>query len=60
LDVFEDEPPHKNNPLFKLENTVLSPHIAFNTTEAEARCSDICVENVVNFVEGRYQNVCQA
>jgi phosphoglycerate dehydrogenase-like enzyme len=59
LDVFEDEPPHKNNPLFKLENTVLSPHIAFNTAEAEVRCSDICVENVVNFVEGRYQNVCQ-
>jgi phosphoglycerate dehydrogenase-like enzyme len=58
LDVFEDEPPHKNNPLFRLENTVLSPHIGFNTIEAEARCSDICVENVVNFVEGRHQNVC--
>jgi glycerate dehydrogenase len=58
LDVLEEEPPRKNNPLFKLENTVLSPHIGFNTVEAEARCSDICVENVVNFVEGKRQNVC--
>jgi phosphoglycerate dehydrogenase-like enzyme len=58
LDVFEDEPPDKNNHLFKLENTVLSPHIGFNTAEAEARCSDICVENILNFIEGRHQNVC--
>jgi D-3-phosphoglycerate dehydrogenase len=58
LDVLAEEPPSKNNPLFKLDNTVLSPHIGFNTAEAEARCSDICVDNVVNFVEGKHQNVC--
>jgi phosphoglycerate dehydrogenase-like enzyme len=58
LDVLEEEPPRKNNPLFKLANTVLSPHIGFNTAEAEARCSDICVDNIVNFVEGKHQNVC--
>jgi phosphoglycerate dehydrogenase-like enzyme len=58
LDVLEEEPPPKNNPLFKLGNTVLSPHIAFNTEEAEARCSDICVDNVVQFTEGKKQNAC--
>ena len=58
LDVLAKEPPSKNTPLFKLDNTVLSPHIGFNTAEAEARCSDICVDNVVNFVEGKHQNVC--
>ncbi len=58
LDVLEEEPPRKDNPLFKLQNIVLSPHIGFNTTEAETRCSDICVDNVVTFVEGRRQNVC--
>ncbi len=58
LDVFEEEPPPKSNPLFALENTVLSPHIGFNTGEAEVRCSDICVDNVVRFVEGKKQNVC--
>jgi D-3-phosphoglycerate dehydrogenase len=58
LDVLEEEPPPKNNPLFKLENTVLSPHIAFNTEEAEGRCSDVCVDNVVKFTEGKKQNAC--
>jgi D-3-phosphoglycerate dehydrogenase len=58
LDVFEDEPPDKNNPLFKLGNTVVSPHIGFNTVEAEARCTDICIDNVAKFVEGKPQNAC--
>ncbi len=58
LDVFEDEPPDKNNPLFRLGNTVVSPHIAFNTVEAEARCTDICIDNVAKFLEGKPQNIC--
>lgn len=58
LDVLEEEPPRKDDPLFKLQNTVLSPHIGFNTAEAETRCSDICVDNVVAFVEGKRQNAC--
>jgi D-3-phosphoglycerate dehydrogenase len=58
LDVFEQEPSPKSNPLFALENTVLSPHIGFNTGEAEIRCSDICVDNVVKFIEGKRQNAC--
>jgi D-3-phosphoglycerate dehydrogenase len=58
LDVFEDEPPDKNNPLFKLGNTVVSPHIGFNTVEAEARCTDICIDNVAKFLEGKPQNAC--
>jgi D-3-phosphoglycerate dehydrogenase len=58
LDVFAKEPPAKDNPLFKLENTVLSPHIGFHTVEAARRCTDICIDNVVKFLEGRPQNVC--
>jgi phosphoglycerate dehydrogenase-like enzyme len=58
LDVLEEEPPRKDNPLFRLQNTVLSSHIGFNTTEAEVKCSDICVDNIVTFVKGRRQNVC--
>jgi D-3-phosphoglycerate dehydrogenase len=58
IDVFEEEPPAKDNPLFKLDNTVLSPHIGFHTVEAAKRCTDICVDNVVKFLEGHTQNVC--
>jgi D-3-phosphoglycerate dehydrogenase len=58
LDVFEEEPPAKDNPLFKLDNTILSPHIGFHTVEAAKTCTDICIENVVKFLEGHPQNVC--
>lgn len=58
LDVLAEEPPAKDNPLFRLDNTVLSPHVGFNTAEAEARCTDICVDNIVKFIEGKQQNVC--
>jgi phosphoglycerate dehydrogenase-like enzyme len=60
LDVFAEEPPAKDNPLFKLDNVVLSPHVGFNTVEAAKRCTDICIDNVVKFLEGRPQNVCVA
>lgn len=58
LDVFAEEPPAKDNPLFRLDNVALSPHIGFNTVEATKRCTDICVDNVVRFLEGHSQNVC--
>ncbi|HVP41764.1 MAG TPA: 2-hydroxyacid dehydrogenase [Candidatus Krumholzibacteriaceae bacterium] len=58
LDVFEEEPPSKDNPLFKLNNTILTPHVGFHTIEAAKRCSDICIDNVVKFLEGQPQNLC--
>jgi D-3-phosphoglycerate dehydrogenase len=58
LDVFDKEPPDKDNPLFKLDNVVLSPHIGFHTIEAIKRCTDICIENVMKFLEGKPQNTC--
>ncbi len=59
LDVFGEEPPRKSNMLFKLDNTVLSPHVGFHTFEAAKRCTDICIDNIVKFLEGHPQNVCQ-
>jgi len=58
LDVFEEEPPAKDDPLFKLDNTILSPHIGFHTVEAAKRCTDICIDNVLKFLGGHSQNVC--
>jgi D-3-phosphoglycerate dehydrogenase len=37
LDVFEKEPPAKDNPLFKLDNVIVSPHNAALTQEAMDR-----------------------
>lgn len=58
LDVFEKEPPARDSPLFRLDSTVLSPHIAFHTLEAKRRCSDICVDNVAKFLKDERQNLC--
>ncbi|MGE4354176.1 MAG: hydroxyacid dehydrogenase [Oscillospiraceae bacterium] len=37
LDVFDPEPPEMDNPIFKLDNAVLTPHIASNTVECMER-----------------------
>ena len=58
LDVFAEEPPAKDNPLFTLDNVVLSPHVGFNTVEAAKRCTDICIDNVAKFLKGTVQNSC--
>jgi len=58
LDVFAEEPPAKDNPLFQLDNAVFSPHVGFNTVEAAKRCTSICIDNVAKFLEGHVQNSC--
>lgn len=42
LDVFQQEPPSTDNPLFKLENVLVSPHNAALSREAVVRTS-VCV-----------------
>ncbi|MEK4028219.1 MULTISPECIES: hydroxyacid dehydrogenase [Bacillaceae] len=37
IDVFEIEPPDRDNPLFQLENVIVSPHSAALTKEASVR-----------------------
>ena len=34
LDVMEKEPPDPDNPLLKMENVILSPHVAFYSEES--------------------------
>ncbi|PIP63338.1 glycerate dehydrogenase [Candidatus Roizmanbacteria bacterium CG_4_9_14_3_um_filter_33_18] len=57
LDVFSNQPINKDNPLFKLTNVTLTPHIGFNTEESEYRLSEIVVNNIKNFIEGHPINI---
>lgn len=57
LDVFADEPPSPDNPLLKLNNVLLTPHIAYNTEEAIEACTRITVENIEQFLSGHPVNV---
>jgi len=52
LDVFDPEPLPANSPLAKLENVVLSPHMAAHTDEALLRMAMV-VKDVMAVIEGR-------
>lgn len=49
LDVYEQEPPPKDHPLFKLNNVVLTPHLAASTEEAQLKVSVDIAEQMVDF-----------
>ncbi|PPR46718.1 MAG: Hydroxypyruvate reductase [Alphaproteobacteria bacterium MarineAlpha5_Bin9] len=49
LDVFETEPPLKNNPLFKLNNIIFSPHNAALTEECKRRMGVETCQNLINY-----------
>ena len=51
IDVFEKEPPHEN-PLFKLDNVILTPHIGANTKEGQIRAGTICAEQIIKVLNG--------
>lgn len=52
LDVFEVEPPQKDDPLLKLDNVVLTPHVAAGSEEAMQRVAMEVVSNVATFLGG--------
>ena len=57
LDVFHEEPVPRDSPLLELGNTLLTPHIAYDTREAKERCIAITVDNIESFLHGRPKNL---
>jgi glyoxylate reductase len=53
LDVFETEPIGKKNPLIKIQNVVLAPHIGSSTRETRTKMSEITIKNLNLGINGK-------
>ena len=53
LDVLEDEPPAASNPLFALDNVILTPHAAALSRECEMKVAIEAAQAIVDFAAGR-------
>ena len=53
LDVFEQEPPAKDNPLFQLDNVILTPHNAALTKECTIRMAVHAAMGIDDVLSGR-------
>lgn len=56
-DVLSVEPPPADNPLLSAPNCILTPHIAWASTESRRRLLDVSAKNLRAFLEGKPQNV---
>lgn len=56
LDVFEKEPIDSNNRLLRMNNVVLTPHVAYKTEEALNRRMEVTVKNIADFRDNNKGN----
>jgi len=52
LDVYDPEPPSPDNPLFRMNNVVLTPHLASFTEEGRQRMGIMVAEDVLRVLRG--------
>ena len=53
VDVTDPEPLPKGHPLWKLDNVVITPHVAGRSDKDNARMVGTIKDNVLRFVQGR-------
>ena len=52
VDVFEQEPPSKDNKLMSLDNIILSPHLGASTKEAQIQAGTVCADQINKVLKG--------
>jgi phosphoglycerate dehydrogenase-like enzyme len=52
LDVFDPEPPMPDNPLLRMTNVVVTPHVASNTEQGYWRMGQSVVDQVLQVLAG--------
>jgi phosphoglycerate dehydrogenase-like enzyme len=52
LDVFEEEPLPDDSPLWKMDNVIISPHVAGFTPHYDDRATALFAENLRRYLEG--------
>ncbi|MCP4397602.1 MAG: phosphoglycerate dehydrogenase [bacterium] len=53
LDVFSEEPIAPDHPFTKLENVVMTPHVAASTYESSVRTYRMAIDSVLDFMKGK-------
>ena len=57
LDVQEVEPPSEDNPLYQMENVILTPHMGWRGLETRQRLVSILADDIKNYLSGTPINV---
>ena len=57
LDVQEVEPPADDNPLYQMENVILTPHMGWRGLETRQRLVSILADDIKNYLNGTPINV---
>jgi glycerate dehydrogenase len=53
LDVQETEPPAADNPLYDMDNVILTPHMGWKGLETRQRLVALLAGNIRSYLEGR-------